>query len=733
MAGPPVIENESLRLELKAAPAYGYRLIDRATGRILIEQAQTELEIDGNRCMVNGADGISLNDGRLHGALHLDNGRSGRFEFSFDGRENLRVRLSGPSQAQPDRIIESFVDQPGTRYYGLTEKGDRLNMRGQRLDIDGEFEDIGGSRCEPARAPFFFTSENVGVYAPVASPGQFHFAREGRTTMDLAVGSLEYRVMVGDHPREVLRRYNQLAGGSFIPPDWALQSMWWRNETNQRELLADAAHLAEHRIHAGAMWIDRPYAESPWGWGSARFDPNRFPDPPAVAQQLAAHGLKLMLWTANRFDGRWKDQARQAGFLFADHKRPGIDVRQAQARRWMKQRLDDLVAQVPVEGRTWVHGYKIDRGGEGRIPAESRNQLVSLFNELSQQQIGAHHPDQWFILSRSVFDTSRRHVGHWNGDTDASWEGLAGSVRQAIRCGLINFPVWGSDTGGYHRSGEAGGELMARWLGFSAYTSVFEVMLDRWDQVKDDPQIVAIARRHARDHHLLMPYLRSALYRASQTGAPVIGAMFLDQPGDANLHDMDEQYMFGPSLLVAPVLEDGARRRRVYFPAGEWINFNQPSQRIVSRGQWRWVEAPLEIVPCFARAGAIVPRGDVYRGNNTWDADRQAYLDVELFVPSKPRSVSRFDHFDGTRIQHISFQKTLDQLRIQLDGLGIDGTLRLNLDQRTDQQLRDQTWQVFMNGQPIDADQYTHEKGRLSIDHGRGIDLVLRPAGGSNR
>ncbi len=191
--------------------------------------------------------------------------------------------------------------------------------------------------------------------------------------------------------------------------------------------------------------------------------------------------------------------------------------------------------------------------------------------------------------------------------------------------------------------------------------------------------------------------------------------------------------MFGPSLLVAPVLEENARRREVYLPAGEWIDMNQPNRRILSRGEFHQVEASLEIVPCFVQAGAIIPRGDVHRGNNTWDADWQPRLDLNLFVPSATRMTSHFDYYDGKATHRISFKKTPDRLSARFDGLGIAGTVQVHLDPATDRQLRERAAQLFLNDRALTTDQYKHENGKLSIEHEGAIDLVIRPAEASAR
>jgi hypothetical protein len=188
--------------------------------------------------------------------------------------------------------------------------------------------------------------------------------------------------------------------------------------------------------------------------------------------------------------------------------------------------------------------------------------------------------------------------------------------------------------------------------------------------------LVAIAQKHGDAHHDLMPYTRSFLYAASQTGAPVMRPLFLAYPDDAMTINLADQYLYGSELLVAPVLQAGATSRSVYLPAGKWVDYNKRLD-VVSGGARVQASAPLDTIPLYAREGAIVPRGELYRGNDNWTAGWAPSLRIEVF-PSATLS-SRFDYFTGSAVRTITAAKANGRLVIQFGDLGLAGKVDVYL------------------------------------------------------
>jgi alpha-glucosidase (family GH31 glycosyl hydrolase) len=240
-------------------------------------------------------------------------------------------------------------------------------------------------------------------------------------------------------------------------------------------------------------------------------------------------------------------------------------------------------------------------------------------NMVEKWGVGGFH-----TFSRSVFDRVRAHTTVWNGDAHSDWTGLAYSVASGIRSGLIGFSHWTSDTGGYVRGPDDPAEdLWARWMQFLTFTPEYVLLLGTNHTPWYSPysaDLVATLKRTANLHHELIPYIKSYSYLATQTGVPVMRALFLEYPRDKNTYSISDEYFFGEQFLVAPIVTESGEGQ-VY-------------------------------IPVFVKAGAIVPRGDIVQANNQWTKDWRPQLNIELF-PSFSVNSSTFAYYNGKSVTEI--------------------------------------------------------------------------------
>jgi alpha-D-xyloside xylohydrolase len=678
---PATLESSVLVLEVAARP-YRYRLLERATGRLLADHLATALRVGGTTAETYDLASVEKTEDGLEAKLAFsDSAHEARVLFRFASPEVLQVAVTY-DQGRLENVTETFADQ-GEHYYGLWEHVDGgIDDRGVEQQMLGlrHLQDVSYAS---ARAPFYVTSRGYGLYVQSEAPGRYAVAVKGRTVVSFDDDRLRYSLIYGPSYLEVFRRYNDLAGGSVMPPTWAFDSIWWRDDnhadweengvsSSQALALHDADMLARHRIRASALWLDRPYGTGRRGWGNMDFD-ETFPDPAAMIRELRERGLNLLLWIANRSANTLLEEGRRDGYLFSPDVYtdwPAADLRRPEAYAWLEKKLDAYV----VLG---VRGYKADRGEEAEMPDAAQNRLVTLLVKLAKEGLEARHPGDSFVFARNLYDTGRRYAAVWNGDTESTWGGLAVSVKHALRCGGIDMPMWGSDTGGYHR-GTPTKELFARWLELSAWSTMMEVKIGqhRTPWIDYDPELVAIARAQAGTHHDLIPYTRSAVHEATRTGMPVLRQLLFDHPDDESLYERWDEYMFGPSILVAPVLDEGARRRTVYLPRGRWLDY--VGRRTVYEGG-RTVDAPapLDVIPLFVKEGAIVPRGDILRGNDTWTPSWRPALRLEVFP--MPEGASRFEYFTGQRVATIDAVTRGGVLTVDFSDLGATGVLEIAL------------------------------------------------------
>jgi alpha-glucosidase (family GH31 glycosyl hydrolase) len=328
-----------------------------------------------------------------------------------------------------------------------------------------------------------------------------------------------------------------------------------------------------------------------------------------------------------------------------------------------------------------MRGFKIDRGEQGEVPAALQSELAVLTAKAAYDATSDVLGPEGFTFARNVYDRARKYVGVWNGDSSSTFAGMSDSLKQLLRLGAIMYSMVGSDTGGYGRSPSA--ELFARWLALGAHSPMMQVLLGPnrtiWNNYESGPgaslRLPDIARTFAQEHHDLIPYTRSMVYASTQTGLPAMRMMPFAFPDDPAVADMFDQYMFGDALLVAPVMVAGATSRSVYLPAGDWIDYNDRTTR--HRGPATIsANAPIDVVPRYVRAGAIVPRGDILQSNNTWTPNWAASLRIE-FYPAVGVA-SRFEYFTGTGAVTMTGSMSSTTVSWQAGNLGMDGVLEVH-------------------------------------------------------
>ena len=675
-----VLESSALRLEVSSNP-YSYRVLEKNTGEVLVSQDSTVVTVNAELYPVSNLANPARGADELTGDLMLQlAGRDvlaaglpdhAKVAFRFVNPQVLQVEFSyGPAKT----ISEEFDDR-GEHYYGIWEYpfGGNIDNRG----ADHDFRGVGNERYvhhASARAPFYVTSRKYGMYVQSLAVGHFSIAQARKTSFTFQDSQLKYNIIYGPGYGEILARYNAIAGAAFMPPVWAFGTIWWRDDEHedlrgvqnaQAEVIADADHLRALHIPAGAIWLDRPYGSGDRGWGNMDFD-SSFPDPSKMIHDLNDRGMKLLLWTANRCSSGLFQEGSAKGYLFLDPW-PAADIQRSEVYDWFKDKISAYV-------RLGVRGYKIDRGEEGEMPEAAENKLSVLFPKLSAEGLSDAFGQDYFIFSRNATDTARKYTAIWNGDSWSSFQGLEVSIKTGLRSGLINFPMWGSDTGGYFAPPSKDKELLARWFEFSAFTPMMEVILGprRTLWYDYDDELVDIAKEFAAMHHDLIPYTRSYMYQATQTGMPIMRALILGYPNDESLTDKWDEYLYGRDLLVAPVATANSFEREVYLPAGLWMDYKDKHTLYQGKSTVT-AKAPLRTIPLYVREGAIVPRGDIVQLNNNWESNWAPKLRVEIFPGRK--QASSFDYFTGKGVQKITVQPGIDALSIQFGDLGVNGTV----------------------------------------------------------
>ncbi|OZV73772.1 alpha-xylosidase [Micromonospora echinospora] len=593
-------------------------------------------------------------------------------------RRTLPFGRSG-SGGQPVAYHESFVAPGDERFVGFGEKFTPLDKRGQRA-LMWNF-DAFGSESDRAHkcVPFYLSNRGYGVLVDSGLPVEFDVCQSTHSSVQILVPDdvLDYYVLAGPTPTEVLDRFDRLTGRPYLPPKWAFGS--WISSgfypDSQERVLERARRIRERGIPCDVLHLDC-YWQVDGRWSDLQWDTEQFPDPAGMMATLAEQGFRVCLWI-NPYvsaDSPLYAEAAEAGYFLThadgrtyvadvwhgSHAASAIvDFTDPEATDWFTGLLRPLLEQGAAVFKTdFAEGVPADAvAANGMTGVELHNVYALLFNdavsEVTREVAG--HDTVW---ARSSFLGGQRHAAQWSGDVNATWPALASTMRGGLSHGLSGIPFWSHDTGGFHGTPEP--DLYVRWTQFGAFSPLVRLHGTTSRLPWDFP---AETERHAvaalRLRYRFLPYLYSAAAEAARTGAPMMRALLVDTPDDPTAWTRDLEYRLGRDLLVAPMY-DPTGRRTVYLPDGDrWVDAH--TGEVHTGGRHLRVDVPLERTPLFVRHGALLPVGP--------PADRIAdgpFTDVTLVS---------WGGVDGRTVVHDSDGDTVvtavrdgDTLRVTTDG-----------------------------------------------------------------
>jgi alpha-glucosidase (family GH31 glycosyl hydrolase) len=714
--GAVLLSSDALEVRATAKDG-GYVLVEKPTGKVVVQETGLELVVAGAVAPGRMERWKPVAGGKLVGECAGVEGAT--VTLRFTAPKVLRVDIKGPATCT--KIGESFADQD-EEYFGLHSAAG--GHRGLSLRATNWMPLLGNrggppSKYNSTKAPFFITNRGYGIYVDSVRLGSFAFNKSVKFAFE-DTAELTYYVLCGSGNAEVMHGFNAVAGSAFMPPDWAFSTIWWRDNPTQKDLEADLDDMRRLQIPVGAMWIDRPWTSDGWGWGGTNFGAGSFPDPAGMIKKMEAQNVKLMVWVANRLNNALSGMTTNGlGAPTPSGSGPSAaaDMRKPEAVRAVQDYLDPFV-------KAGVRGYKIDRGDEGEVPNSIQSENAYLYAKAVAEGMEKVAGKDYFIIQRCAYDKSRQYAAVWNGDTHGP--GMGGSIAHGLRAGIINFPMWGTDTGGYQGAAPGQDEpVKQRWLAFSCYSPIFEVILERFDLRKpaDDPTLV-IMRKFANRHHELLPYSRSCMQANTRTGMPIMRPVFFEFAEDqlplpVTDNTWAAQYLYGPSLLVAPVTADSNSVVKVALPAGQWLDGND-LKTVHAGPKTVDVPAPMDVIPVFIREGAILPVGDILQVNNNWTANWKPHLRVEVY-PGK--AASRFEYYTGKKVVPMTCANDGSAITVAFDDPGVAGEVVVFCSAPKTGTL---------NGTPLAAKTgYTYDAGtqRLTVPFQGGVKLELAGAG----
>ena len=507
----------------------------------------------------------------------------------------------------------SFELSHDEKIFGTGESFTRLDKRGQKIDLFIRDAMGAQARWMYKPIPFYLSSDGYGVFTHTSTPVTFDFGHDFDESAVIYTGDeiLDLFVFLGD-PKDILSEYTALTGRSPVPPLWSF-GLWMSRITyeSEAEVREVAARLREHRIPTDVIHLDTGWFEVDWQ-SNFEFSTTRFDDPAKMVEDLGAAGLRVSLWQLPYFTTKNSlyDEIvtngyhvrNQAGTLPDED--AILDFSNPEAVEWYQEKLAGLLRMgVDVikadfgEGAPVTGLYASGRSGwyEHNLYPLRYNQVVA---EVTEEITGSG-----ILWGRSAWAGSQRYPLHWSGDAENTNSAMAATLRAGLSFGLSGFSYWSHDIGGFVNRPSR--DLYRRWLGFGVLTSHTRTHgappREPWEW---DAGIVEDFQRALGLKYSLMPYIYAQSVAASERGHPVLRPFFFEYPDDPTSWLVEDAYLFGAELLVAPLIEAGDTRP-VYLPPGEWIDYQ--SGRTYPGSAWHEIQAGEIPVILLVRSGAVIP------------------------------------------------------------------------------------------------------------------------------
>lgn len=536
--------------------------------------------------------------------------------LSFPGMEVFPFgRVCDPATGRY-AFTESVEVRPDEHFYGFGERFSPLDKRGQEL-LNWVINPVGVSNNKAYKCvPFFMSSRGYGLYYNTPRKIRFNMCDYFYKAYQCEIQDelLDCFLFVGGR-RQVLRAYTALTGRSALPPKWAFGVWMSRNcYQTQREVEDVADQLRRARLPCDVMHIDWAYCKT-YDYDFA-FDTERFPSVAAMSQRLLKQGIRLSVWQlpylkeradtypeaaergylAVEADGRCADTQAHEGVI--DFSNPG-------AVRWYQEKLKALLRQG-------IRVIKTDFGENAqdcyRYAAldgrDMHNLYPLLYQKAAYEACQEIHPNDSLVWGRSAYTGSQRYPVCWGGDSDSDYNGMYHSLRGGLSLGMSGFPFWSHDVGGYFCTPAP--NIYIRWLQFGMLSPLvrFHGTSPREPWAFGE-EAVCQYRRYAALRYALMEYLYSEAMSCIETGLPLLRALALEFEDDPAARTIDDQYLLGGGLLVAPVFSDDPSRM-VYLPSGAlWTDLFTGIP--YEGGRYYEIATPLDKTPVFLRGGWAIP------------------------------------------------------------------------------------------------------------------------------
>ena len=572
------------------------------------------------------------------------------FSFIKRGSDNAR------------RINPVFTLTADEMIFGCGESATGLNKVGQKVNLF--VTDPQGPETDQMYKPipFFMSNRGYGMFMHTSAPVTCDFGATyiGLNKMFMGDENLDLFVFFGE-PKDILDEYTDLVGKPGMPPLWSFGT-WMSRITyfSEKEGYDVAANIRKNKYPCDVIHFDTGWFDVDWQC-DYKFSENRFQNPRQMLKDLKSQGFHVCLWQLPYFTPKNGNGELPYEDVVLDFSNP-------ETVNWYQNKLAGLL-------NIGVSAIKVDFGeaaplngiyASGKSGWYEHN-LYPVRYDMAVSEITKKLHNENIMWARAAWAGSQRYPLHWGGDAATTNTGMLGTLRAGLSFGLSGFSFWSHDMGGFVKSTPE--DLYCRWLPFGFLTSHTRAHgappTEPW--LYDSKRVQDVFRKSAEMKYRLMPYVYAQAKECTEKGLPMLRALFVEFPDDPGAWRVDDEYLFGSQILVAPLLESGITGRTVYLPEGKWIDYQTEK---VYEGGWHRIEAGSLPIIMLVRDGSVLPHLKLAQSTSEMDWSK---MSLKVYSADKKQAEGLICLPTDNRIQVVKVDcaKAKPQLLNQVEGTSL--------------------------------------------------------------
>ena len=575
------------------------------------------------------------------------------------------------------RINPVFTLTADEMIFGCGESATGLNKAGQKVNLF--VTDPQGPETDQMYKPipFFMSNRGYGMFMHTSAPVTCDFGATyiGLNKMFMGDENLDLFVFFGE-PKDILDEYTDLVGKPGMPPLWSFGT-WMSRITyfSEKEGYDVAANIRKNKYPCDVIHFDTGWFDVDWQC-DYKFSENRFQNPQQMLKDLRSQGFHVCLWQLPYFTPKnrylseliEKDMYVKNGNGELPYEDVVLDFSNPETVKWYQDKLAGLL-------NIGVSAIKVDFGeaaplngiyASGKSGWYEHN-LYPVRYDMAVSEITKKLHNENIMWARAAWAGSQRYPLHWGGDAATTNTGLLGTLRAGLSFGLSGFSFWSHDMGGFVKSTPE--DLYCRWIPFGFLTSHTRAHgappTEPW--LYDSKRVQDVFRKSAEMKYRLMPYVYAQAKECTEKGLPMLRALFVEFPDDPGAWKVDDEYLFGSQILVAPLLESGMTGRTVYLPEGKWIDYQTEK---VYEGGWHRIEAGSLPIIMLVRDGSVLPHLKLAQSTAEMDWSK---MSLKVYSADKKQAEGLVCLPADNRIQVVKVDcgKAKPQLLNQIEGTSL--------------------------------------------------------------